>query len=41
MPKETRAAVTRWAESQKDKPNLSEALRRLIDIGLESLDEFE
>jgi len=38
---ETRAAVKRWAEMQVDKPTLSEALRRLIDIGLRSLNAFE
>jgi hypothetical protein len=38
---ETRAAVMKWAAFQRDKPNFSEALRRLIDIGLKSLNEFE
>jgi len=41
MSKETRAAVKKWAASQSDKPTFSEALRRLIDIGLKSLNEFE
>jgi hypothetical protein len=41
MSKATRAAVKKWASSQPDKPNFSEAVRRLIDIALESLDEFE
>jgi hypothetical protein len=26
---------------QRDRPNFSEAVRRLIEIGLKSLDEFE
>jgi hypothetical protein len=30
----TRAAVVRWAEYQPDKPTLSEAIRRLVEIGL-------
>src|SRR5262249_23485228 len=38
---QTRAAVKRWASMQVDKPTLSEALRRLIDIGLKSLNAFE
>jgi len=41
MSKETRAAVRKWASTQHDKPNFSEAVRRLIDVGLKSLDEFE
>ena len=41
LSQETRAAVKKWAASQRDKPNFSEAVRRLIDIGLKSLDEFE
>jgi hypothetical protein len=40
MSKETRAAVKKWASTQHDKPNFSEAARRLIDVGLKSLDEF-
>jgi hypothetical protein len=28
------ASVVRWAESQPDKPNLAEALRRLVELGL-------
>ena len=39
--KETRAAIKKWASTQHDRPNLSEAVRRLIEIGLKSLDEFE
>jgi hypothetical protein len=30
----TRAAITRWAENQPDKPTLSEAIRRLVELGL-------
>jgi hypothetical protein len=41
MSKETRAAVKRWAATQQDKPTFSEAVRRLIDIGLKTLNEFE
>ena len=41
MSKATRVAVKKWASTQHDKPNFSEAVRRLIDIGLRSLDEFE
>jgi hypothetical protein len=41
MSKESRLAVKKWASSQPDKPNFSEAVRRLIDIALKSLDEFE
>jgi hypothetical protein len=39
--KETRAAIKKWASTQHDHPNFSEAVRRLIEIGLKSLDEFE
>jgi len=41
LSEETRAAVRRWAASQQDKPTLSEAVRRVIDVGLKSLNEFE
>jgi hypothetical protein len=34
LPIETRQAVLEWAKSQPDQPNLSEAIRRLIDKGL-------
>ena len=30
----TRAAIVKWAEYQSDKPTLSEAIRRLVEIGL-------
>ena len=30
----TRAAIVRWAETQSDKPTLSEAIRRLVELGL-------
>jgi hypothetical protein len=31
-----RAAITKWAESQPDTPTLSEATRRLVEIGLKA-----
>ena len=34
LPIETRQAVLEWAKGQPSQPNLSEAIRRLIDIGL-------
>ena len=34
MSEEQAAAVTAWAKNQEDKPNWSEAARRLIDHGL-------
>ena len=30
----TRAAIVKWAENQPDKPTLSEAVRRLVALGL-------
>jgi hypothetical protein len=30
----TRAAIVKWAENQPDTPTLSEAIRRLVEIGL-------
>lgn len=30
----TRAAIVRWAENQSDSPTLSEAIRRLVELGL-------
>ena len=30
----TRAAIVKWAEDQLDTPSLSEAVRRLVEIGL-------
>jgi hypothetical protein len=30
----TRAAIVRWAEKQPDMPTLSEAIRRLVELGL-------
>ena len=30
----TRAAIVKWAESQPDTPSLSEAIRRLVELGL-------
>jgi hypothetical protein len=41
MSKATRVAVKKWASTQHDNPSFSEAVRRLIDIGLRSLDELE
>ena len=29
-----RASIVRWAENQPDHPTLSEAIRRLVEIGL-------
>jgi hypothetical protein len=37
LPTETRQAVLAWAREQPDQPNLSEAIRWLIDIGLGSV----
>jgi hypothetical protein len=34
MSKAKIADVDKWAKEQADKPDLSEALRRLVDIGL-------
>ena len=34
LPVESRAGVAHWAAAQPDKPGLSEAIRRLVDIGL-------
>jgi hypothetical protein len=31
-----RASIVNWAENQPDKPGLSEAVRRLVEIGLEA-----
>jgi hypothetical protein len=31
-----RAAIVRWAEKQSDKPSLSEAIRRLVELGLKA-----
>jgi hypothetical protein len=31
-----RASIVKWAETQPDKPGLSEAVRRLVEIGLKS-----
>ena len=30
----TRAAIVKWAEAQPDRPSLSEAIRRLVELGL-------
>jgi hypothetical protein len=30
----TRAAIVKWAETQPDVPSLSEAIRRLVELGL-------
>ena len=32
----TRAAIVKWAENQPDKPTLSDAIRRLVEIGLDN-----
>jgi hypothetical protein len=34
MTDESREAVEEWAANQEDEPKLSEAIRRLVDIGL-------
>jgi|SRR5215212_6722343 len=31
---DVRASITRWAEKQPDSPTLSEAIRRLVELGL-------
>jgi hypothetical protein len=31
-----RAAIVRWAEEQPDMPTLSEAIRRLVELGLKA-----
>ena len=33
-PPELRASIVRWAETQADRPTLSEATRRLVERGL-------
>jgi hypothetical protein len=33
---DVRAAIVKWAENQPDEPTLSEAIRRLVEIGLRS-----
>jgi hypothetical protein len=30
----TRASIVKWAEGQPDKPTLSDAIRRLVELGL-------
>jgi hypothetical protein len=37
LPIETRQTILAWAKDQPGQPNLSEALRRLIDVGLASV----
>ena len=36
MSAEMRDAVDKWAEKQADKPRRSEAIRRLVEIGLKA-----
>jgi hypothetical protein len=31
-----RASIVRWAEKQPDMPSLSEAIRRLVELGLKA-----
>jgi len=31
-----RAAIVKWAEKQPDMPKLSEAVRRLVELGLKA-----
>ena len=33
-PPDIRASIVRWAETQLDTPTLSEAIRRLVELGL-------
>jgi len=33
---EARAAIVTWAERQPDRPSLSEAIRRLVELGLKA-----
>jgi hypothetical protein len=33
-PPDIRASIVRWAELQPDNPSLSEAIRRLVELGL-------
>ena len=33
---EIRASIVRWAEMQADTPTLSEAIRRLVELGLKA-----
>jgi hypothetical protein len=35
-----RASIVRWAENQSDMPALSEAIRRLVEIGLKAKGKF-
>jgi hypothetical protein len=34
LPAEARREVERWAKQRDDKPSLSEAIRRLVELGL-------
>jgi hypothetical protein len=36
LSKEMRAKVDRWAEEQADEPGRSEAIRRLVELGLKA-----
>jgi hypothetical protein len=36
LPPDFRAAIDAWARKQDDKPNRSEAIRRLIELGLKA-----
>jgi hypothetical protein len=36
MPPEKRREIENWAAEQEDKPAFSEAVRRLLDIGLDA-----
>jgi hypothetical protein len=36
LSKEMRAAVDGWAASEKDEPGRSEAIRRLVELGLKA-----
>lgn len=39
LPQEFRAMVDEWRRSQKDLPNFSEAVRRLIVLGIKAVEE--
>jgi hypothetical protein len=36
LPPDFRAAIDAWARKQDDKPSRSEAIRRLIELGLKA-----
>jgi hypothetical protein len=38
-PDATRAAIVKWAAKQDDRSTLSEAIRRLVELGLQVMGE--